>query len=168
MKQKIVSVLFVILFPYCSPTSEFNSTDYKIITEAYHSGHLTIVSSILKEIRNEREFSQEEAILYSKTLFYLGEWREFFKNWPRIPNKTPEMILLYFKAVLISKLPIIVSPEDESNLLALLPVSPEACLLYLKLKKSKHPHKQKKIFLAQWKQFQTQIDRLNKELVNIK
>lgn len=156
------------LFLHCSQSSPPHSKDLKILSDAFRAGHLAVVKSRLVEIRNDRELTKEEVALYTKTLFYLGEWKEFFVHWPEVSHKTPELILLYFKALLVSPLPVNVSVEDESKLIELLAVSPEACLLYLKLNQSKKQGKQRKLFLAQWKQFQTQVDRLQKQLGDIK
>ncbi|EOQ95886.1 hypothetical protein LEP1GSC195_2322 [Leptospira wolbachii serovar Codice str. CDC] len=164
MKNRTSYILMILFCVYCSPPSSSEKNEYKILTEAYRAGHLTVVSSIFKEIRGKRKFTEEEEVLYTKTLFYSGEWKEFFKHWSEVSVKTPEMVLFYFKAVLLAKTPISVSSSDESKLIELLPVSPEACLLYLKFIKNKHTNKEKKLFLAQWKQFQTQADRLRKEL----
>lgn len=169
MNQRIlIFYLLFLLLLQCSPSSSPEKNDLKILSEAFFAGHLTVVRSSLEDIKKERELSKEEEVLYSKSLFYLGEWKEFFFHWTGVPDKTPELILLYFKAVLVSQLPVTVSPEDESKLIELLAVSPEACLLYLKFNKIKTKEKQRKLFLAQWKQFQTQVDRLQKELGGIK
>ncbi|TGL17803.1 hypothetical protein EHQ47_18900 [Leptospira bourretii] len=163
--MKNVFILFAILsFVRCSQATLSDSNELKVLSEAYHSGHLTVVSSVLKEKKKEEKLLPAEDLLYSKSLFYLGDWKEFFIHWIEVSQKPPELVLLYFKAVLVSKLPVTISSEDESKLIELLPISPEACLLYLKLKNTKDPIKQKKLFWAQWKQFQTHLDRLEKEL----
>lgn len=169
MNQKCI-VFCLLFFPFlhCSRSSPTHANDFKILSDAFHAGHLTVVRSRLVEIKNDRDLTKEEVALYAKTLFYLGEWKEFFAHWAGVSHKTPELILLYFKAVFVSSLPVIVSAEDESKLIELLSVSPEACLLYLKLNQSKWQGKQRKLFLAQWKQFQTQVDRLQKQLGEIK
>ncbi|PJZ85379.1 hypothetical protein [Leptospira harrisiae] len=165
MKKKLAFVhLFTVLFFQCSEKQIPVPSELKVLADAYHSGHLTVVSSILTDKKKERELLPLEEVLYTKTLFYLGDWKEFFSHWSELTYKTPELVLLYFKAVIVSKFPITISAEDESKLIELLPISPEACLLYLKLKNSKHPNQQKKLFLDQAKQFQTHLDRLEKEL----
>ncbi|PKA11482.1 hypothetical protein CH372_14175 [Leptospira meyeri] len=157
-------LLSVFIFIRCSQVAIPESNDLKVLSEAYLAGHLTVVSSILREKKKEQKLLPSEELLYCKSLFYLGDWKEFFAHWSEVSYKTPELILLYFKAVLVSKFPVTISSEDESRLIELLTISPEACLLYLKLKNTKDPTKQKKLFLAQWKQFQTHLNRLEKEL----
>lgn len=162
--KNVIILIFILSFVRCSQATLSDSNELKILSEAYHSGHLTVVSSVLKEKKKEEKLLPAEDLLYSKSLFYLGDWKEFFIHWQEVSHKSPELVLLYFKAVFVSKLPVTISSEDESKLIELLPISPEACLLYLKLKTTKDPIRQKKLFLAQWKQFQTQLDRLEKEL----
>lgn len=162
--KNVIILIVIFSFVRCSQATLSDSNELKILSEAYHSGHLTVVSSVLKEKKKEEKLLPAEDLLYSKSLFYLGDWKEFFIHWQEVSHKSPELVLLYFKAVFVSKLPVTISSEDESKLIELLPISPEACLLYLKLETTKDPIRQKKLFLAQWKQFQTQLDRLEKEL----
>ncbi|PJZ44771.1 hypothetical protein [Leptospira brenneri] len=164
MKSKLVNFLFVFSLGFCSEGSESEKKDFKVLSEAFRLGHISFVNSILKEKKEERELTERELTIYFKTLFYSGQWKELFSEWSFVKHKPPEMVLLYFKALLLSKEAISVSQEDEVKLLELLPVSPEACLLYLKIYKKKTPSNQKKIFSAQSKQFQTHLDRLHKEL----
>lgn len=164
MKINTIYILLAVIVFGCSPASAPEKNKFKILSEAFRAGHLTVVSSILKETKRRREFTEEEGVLYTKTLFYLGEWKEFFSFWSQLERKTPELVLLYFKAVLVSKERVSVSKEEETKLLELIPLSPEACLLYLKIHQERLPNQQKKLFLAQRKQFQTLIDRLDKEL----
>ncbi|MBM9590043.1 hypothetical protein JWG41_06275 [Leptospira sp. 201903075] len=164
MKTNAICILLAVIVFGCSLSSTSDKNEFKILTEAFRAGHLTVVSSLLKETKHRREFTEEEGILYTKTLFYLGEWKEFFSFWSQLERKTPELVLLYFKAVLISNERVSVLKEEETKLLELVPLSPEACLLYLKIHQERLPKKQKKLFLAQRKQFQTLIDRLDKEL----
>lgn len=163
MNQRYSMILVVLVSLSCSKQVSDRS-ELKILKEAYRSGHLTVVNSILKDIQKNRKFVSEEEVLFAKTLFYQGNWSEFFSHWNSIQNKTPEIVLLYFKAVILSKTQVTVSANDESRLVDLLTVSPEACLLYLKFTKHKDRIHEKKLLLAQGKQFQTHLDRLQKEL----
>lgn len=162
--KKLFSLIFMIITCLSCFNSPNDKKEINLLTEAYRSGHLTVVSSMLKEIQENRKFTNEEEVLYIKTLFYQANWKDFFSHWVSVQNKTPELVLLYFKAVLLSKTPVAVSSEDESKLIELLSVSPEACLLYIKFTKNKNRLQEKKLILAQGKQFQTHLDRLIKEL----
>ncbi|MCW7470145.1 hypothetical protein [Leptospira kanakyensis] len=168
MNTKWFYILLVFSALNCSKNNESEKKNFKILRDAFHNGQLSFVQTILLEIKEERELTEEESLFYFKTLFYSGKWKELFLHWTQIHTKTPEMVLLYFKAVLISKESVLVSPEDEKKLLELLPISPEACLLYLKFQKKGTSSKQKKLFLAQGKLFQTHIDRLVNELGELK
>ncbi|TGK87450.1 hypothetical protein EHQ24_02665 [Leptospira noumeaensis] len=168
MNGKWLYVVLVFSILNCLKNSESEKKNSKILRDAFHNGQLSFVQTILQEIKEERELTEEESLFYFKTLFYSGKWKEFFSLWTQINTKTPEIVLLYFKAVLISKQPVLVSTEDEKKLLDLLPISPEACLLYLKYQKKGTSSKQKKLFLAQGKLFQTHIDRLGIELGEMK
>ncbi|MCW7493885.1 hypothetical protein ND861_14790 [Leptospira sp. 2 VSF19] len=163
MNKRYTLMLAIFVYLSCAKPSP-DQSEIKILKDAYRSGHLAVVMSILKEIQDKRSFVGEEEVLFAKTLFYQGNWKEFFSFWDSVQNKTPEIVLLYFKAVLISKEPVPVSTNDEFKLVELLPVSPEACLLYLKFTKDKNKIHEKKLFLAQSKQFQTHLDRLHLEL----
>ncbi|MCW7504786.1 hypothetical protein [Leptospira paudalimensis] len=138
--------------------------EFQIIKDAYSTGHLTVVQAILSDRKKERNLSLEEESLYLKSLFYLSEWNEFLKEWEGFEKKTPELILYYFKVILLSKEKKHAGMEEEKQLLDLMAVSPEACLLYLEWNKKQVKSKHKSLFLAQSKQFQNYLDRMNQEL----
>ncbi|MCW7461940.1 hypothetical protein [Leptospira limi] len=132
--------------------------------DAYNTGHLTVVQAILSDRKKERKLSIEEESLYLKSLFYLSEWNEFLAEWKDNEKKTPELIMYYFKVILLSREKKQVGVEEERQLLELMAVSPEACLLYLQWKEKQLKTKHKSLFLAQIKQFQNYLDRMNQEI----
>ncbi|TGM47902.1 hypothetical protein EHQ92_08355 [Leptospira biflexa] len=160
-----VICLFGICFVLSCHKAEIDDPkEYQIVKNAYQSGHLTVVQAILMDRKKERELTTEETKLYFKSLFYLSEWREFFHEWDLLEAKPKELIFYYFKAILLSKDKRVVKRAEENALLELLSISPEACLLYLQWNGPKLKPNQKKIFLAQLKQFQTLIHRMDQEL----
>ncbi|TGL87866.1 hypothetical protein EHQ68_00455 [Leptospira congkakensis] len=168
MKEKLISLFALLSLLGCSESSESGKKDFKVLSDAFRSGHLTIVKSILSEKKESTDLSEDELFIYLKTLFYSGDWKDFFIIWSELKHKTPEMVLLYFKAVLLSKEKIVISEEDEKKLFELVSVSPEACLLLLRIQNGKTSTKQKQLFLAQTKHFQTHLDRLQKEMGDLK
>lgn len=162
----IVTLVFVssYFFLHCKPNETFDPKEYKVVKEAYQSGHLTVVQVILKERKKERELSFEERKLFMKSLFYLSEWKDFFNEWKDLKEKTPELVLYYFKAINLSNENQQVNVSEEQSLVELMPISPEACLVYLQWKKNVRNPSQIKLFRAQTKQFKTLLDRMEKEL----
>lgn len=148
----------------CHPNLQVDRNELKLIQDAYQSGNLTVVEAILRDRKKERGLSLEETKLFLKSLFYLNEWEDFFSEWEKTNEKPPELVLYYFKAILSSKVKREATASEINDLLVLLPVSPEACLLYLRSNDSKITKFQKQILLAQSKQFQTYLDILQKEL----
>ncbi|XDD47410.1 hypothetical protein AB3N60_04795 [Leptospira sp. WS39.C2] len=161
---KFLILISFLIFVDCKHSPPPEPEEYQIVKNAYHSGHLTVVQSILSDRKKERDLTKEEQKLYLKSLFYLSEWKEFFKEWNQFETKTPDIVLYYFKAVVISREKPTIGIEEENLLLELLPVSPEACLLYLQWKGKKINPTQKKLFLAQSKQFDTFLSRIEKEI----
>ncbi|TGL74936.1 hypothetical protein [Leptospira levettii] len=158
-------VIVIIFFSFsCEKEQVIDPKEFQIVKDAYNTGHLTVVQAILSDRKKERKLSLEEENLYLKSLFYLSEWNEFLKEWNDTQKKTPELIMYYFKVILLSKEKIQVNLEEEKQLLELLVVSPEACLLYLQWNEKQIKTKHKSLFLAQSKQFQNYLNRMNQEL----
>ncbi|TGL69843.1 hypothetical protein [Leptospira jelokensis] len=148
----------------CHNDETLDQKDYRILKDAYFSGHLTVVRSILEGKFKEKGLDPKETILYLKSLFYLKDWKEFFLVWKESKIQSPEMVLLYFKAMLLVKQDETVKETELTQLMDLVMVSPEAILLYLRVKKHKINTNEKKLFLAQVKGFRNTLDVLEKEL----
>lgn len=164
--RRVWFVVFVIFFSFlgCEKEPEVDLKEFQIVKDAYNTGHLTVVQAILSDRKKERKLSIEEESLYLKSLFYLSEWNAFLEEWKGFERKTPELILYYFKVILLSKEKKQIGEEEEKRLLELMAVSPEACLLYLQWNEKQVKTKHKSLFLAQIKQFQNYLDRMNQEI----
>lgn len=148
----------------CSQQEKSDPKEFQILKEAYLTGHLTVVRSILEEKFKESDLNPKETILYLKTLFYLKAWNEFLNVWKQSEFKSPELILLYYKVYLLGGQDSNQKDEELGHLLDLIIVSPEAMLLYLRLQNYQISHSEKKLFLAQVKGFRNSLDVLQKEL----
>ncbi|WP_244932490.1 hypothetical protein [Leptospira yanagawae] len=148
----------------CHRGEPSETKEYQILKDAYLSGHLTVVRSILAGKSKERGLHPKESILYLKSLFYLKEWKEFFLVWKDSNIHPPELVLLYFKVLLLVGEDENVNEAELNQLMDLVMVSPEAILLYLRVKNHKISVSEKKLFLAQVNAFRNTLDVLEKEL----